>query len=255
MITSVVFTSLIAFIYLLDFFIGFLVNPYFFVADMMIISLLLMILGIGFFYKNEMLNGSSITLIIVIGVELLLTRYYTMDDTLIILFSWIEILLLISVVFAILFQVKKNINVLKRQDAFEALTKTVYLTYDIRTNMITLDFSDDFMKEYHLNKKELVLDIETFTSFLHEDDQEKVSTVLNYFDQMDTDFETIAKYKFPGLDDYVSFSIRLSKPNRYQIKGIQVDITDVKNLESLLQNKNIEIKANRTRISNDYDAY
>ena len=241
MIFSVVFITTIAFIYLIDFFVGILENPYLFVADMMIIALLFMILGIGYFYKNRGLIISTALLILMIVLHLALTSVSLLSPWSIV-FVWAELILLIYVVLAIVFQVKKNIGVFNNAKLIEEVSRTVFLNYDTRTELVTLTFSDSFKAYYRFTKTEMVLDIPTYTRFLADEDKPKVQTVLSHFDTMSSELETTATYSFPGLDEKLIFNIRLAKKNRYQIFGIQNDMTEVNNLSTSLQSQTDELE-------------
>lgn len=241
MIISILFTSAIATVYLADFFFGFLQNPYLFVADMMIIALLLLILGIGFFYHNLAIKIGASLLIILMLLHMVISMYsiFSMLD---ILLVWSEIMLLIFIIVHIVLQVKKNIVFFNTSKLNEDLSRTVFLRYDVRTEMLTLTFSDAFRKYYSFEKKEMILDLKTYTSFLAKEDQPKVETVLNHFDAMTKTLETTVRYRFPGLNQEVAFNIRLVKDGRYEILGIQNDITEVDNLNLLIKNKDVELE-------------
>jgi len=152
MIISILFTSTIALVYLADFFVGFLQNPYIFVADMMIIALLLLILGIGFFYHNLSIKIGASLLIILVSIHMVFTLL-DVFPILDIIFVWSEIILLIFIIFHIIFQVKKNIVFFNTSKLIEELSRTVFLRYDTRTEMVTLTFSDAFRKYYGFKKR------------------------------------------------------------------------------------------------------
>jgi len=88
----------------------------------------------------------------------------------------------------------------------------------------------------------MILDLKTYTSFLAKEDQPMVETVLDHFDAMTKTLETTARYRFPGLNQEVAFNIRLVKDGRYEILGIQNDVSEVDNLNLLIQNKDVELE-------------
>lgn len=121
---------------------------------------------------------------------------------------------------------------------------------DLIKGIIKIKLSNSFTKRYGLEENKIVINIDQFKNYVHEDDIEEIEKISQqlFNGEVNAHISFSCKIKYPKVKRYCYFKNVIEKVSKTLFFGVQIDITELKDTELKLKEtkENYEVIVNNS---------
>ncbi len=129
----------------------------------------------------------------------------------------------------------------KRLNTTSVICESFYFDYDLTTTDLLLDFTQGFVNKYKLSYHQLKTTIYDFLNFVHPDNRDYIREINNKVIKDKIEAKVEYQLKLPEMKGYCWVYARSFISSENHVIGIDLDITDIKNLNKKVYETEKEI--------------